>query len=75
MGDKKESTMITGLDIYRSAAVTILRHGADAARESSVRAGRFLDAGDIEGYSTWLRIGWAIDALQKMPIVSADVLH
>ena len=48
--------MPTDLDIYRSAKLLVEQHGADALIEAALKADELLDAGDIDGRATWLRI-------------------
>ncbi len=57
--------MPTDLDIYRSAKLLIDQHGQDAALEAVKRADELLDAGDLDGQATWLRIRKAVLELLK----------
>ena len=45
------STMIPGLDTYRSAQVLVKQHGQDAPVEAAIRADALLEAGDLDGYA------------------------
>ena len=53
--------MIPDLDIYRSANVLVTRHGADAPIYAATRADAMLDFGDLDGFSVWKRILWAVE--------------
>jgi hypothetical protein len=44
--------MTSVIDIYRSAAVLIRKHGEDAALEAAQRADAMLEKGDMEGLGT-----------------------
>ncbi len=57
--------MTTDLDIYRSAKLLIDQHGADALIEAALKADELMDAGDIDGRATWLRIRKAVLELLK----------
>jgi hypothetical protein len=57
--------MTSDLDIYRSARVLVKRHGEDAPIETAMRADAMLEAGDLDGYSTWKRILRAVEELQR----------
>jgi hypothetical protein len=41
------------IDIYRSAALLIKRHGEDAVIEAARRADAMLEAGDLDGQWVW----------------------
>jgi len=58
-------SMISDIDIYRSAKLLIDRHGKDAAIHAAAQADKFLADGDIDGQRVWRRIISAIDALQS----------
>ncbi len=55
--------MIPDLDIYRSAAVLVKRHGQDAPIHAAMRADAMLEAGDLDGYAVWKRIVKATEEL------------
>ncbi len=59
-------TVISDLDIYRSAQVLVKRHGQDAPIEAAIRAVAMLDKGDLGGYAVWKRILRAVEELRKM---------
>ncbi len=58
--------MIPDLDIYRSAQVLVRRCGEDAPIEAAMRADAMLDKGDLDGFSVWKRILWAVGELQRV---------
>ena len=41
--------MTTDLDIYRTAALMVKKHGEDAPFHAAMRAVELLDAGDMDG--------------------------
>jgi hypothetical protein len=55
--------MLTNLDIYTSANELIKQHGEDAPIHAAMRHDELLEAGDMDGASTWKRIIRAIDEL------------
>ena len=57
--------MPTNLDIYRSAKLLIDQHGQDALIEVAVKWDELLDAGDLDGQQTWLKIRAAVLELLK----------
>ncbi len=62
-------TMLTDLDIYRSAKILVEQHGADALIEAALKADELLDAGDRDGRAVWLRIRAAVvDLLRDSPL-------
>ncbi len=58
--------MISDLDIYRSANVLVTRHGEDAPIYAATRANAMLDKGDLDGFSVWKRILWAVEESLSM---------
>ena len=42
-----QQSMLTNLDIYRSANVLVKRHGQDAPIEAAMRADKLLEVGQI----------------------------
>ena len=56
--------MIPDLDIYRSAQLLVKHHGEDAPIHAAMRADAMLDKGDLDGFSVWKRILWAVEELQ-----------
>ncbi len=67
--------MIPDLDIYRSANVLVKRYGPDAPVEAAMRADAMLDKGDLDGFSVWKRILWAVGELQSVEPASGEVSH
>ncbi len=57
--------MTTDLDIYRSANELIKQYGEAAYIEAAMRADEYLAAGDMEEEVVWLRIGKAVEELQR----------
>ena len=43
------SAVVDEIDIYRSAALQIEKHGEDAVIEAAIRADAMLDKGDLDG--------------------------
>ena len=56
---------VDDIDIYRSAKLFVDQHGAQARAHADRRAAELVQAGDAAGQATWLRIGAAIEALEK----------
>jgi hypothetical protein len=52
-------------DIYASAQLLILQHGADAKIHATMKADVMLEAGDLEGQAVWKRVIKAIEQIQK----------
>ncbi len=57
--------MISNLDIFRSANTLVKRYGNDAPIHAATRADAMLDKGDLDGFSVWKRILWAVEELQR----------
>ena len=55
--------MTSDLDIYRTAAIVVKEQGEDAATHAAMRADELMEAGDMEGRSTWLRVLAAVQEL------------
>ena len=53
------------IDIYRSAALLIKKHGEDAVIEAAMKADAMLDDGDLDGQRVWKAIIKAIEELQR----------
>jgi hypothetical protein len=62
--------MTSPIDIYTSANELIKKHREDAPIHAAMRHDELLEAGDIEGASTWKRIIRAIDELlsEEVPV-------
>ncbi len=67
--------MTPDLDIYRSAAVLVKRHGADAPIEAAMVADAMLDKGDLDGYAVWKRIVRVVEELQGTAPKSGEAVH
>jgi hypothetical protein len=52
--------MISGIDIWRAAALMTQCFRRDAADQASACAGDLLAAGEVDGCAMWKRIGRAI---------------
>ncbi len=57
--------MTTDLDIDRSANELVKQYGEAADIEAAMRADECLAAGDMEEEVVWLRIGKAVEELQR----------
>ena len=58
--------MISDIDIWRCAQLMINNHGDEASLEAAKMADDFLSKGNTEAQRVWMRIGWAIVALQTV---------
>lgn len=56
--------MTDEIDIYRSAKLYIDQHGEQAALQAAIQADALLEAGDMDGTATWLKIIKAIEVMQ-----------
>ena len=65
--------MPSDLDIFRSAKLLIDQHGQDALIEAALKADELLDAGDLDGQATWLRIRKAV--LELLQPGDGEVVH
>ncbi len=57
--------MLSDLDIFRSANTLVKRYGNDAPIHAAMRADVMLEKGDMDGFSVWKRILWAVEELQR----------
>ena len=57
--------MIDKLDIYRSAALLIEKHGEDAIIEAAMKADAMLERDDLDGQRVWKAIVKAIEDIQR----------
>ena len=53
------------IDIFRSAALLIQKHGDDAVLEAAMKADAMLDKGDLDGQRVWKAIVKVIEELQR----------
>ena len=68
--------MVDDLDIYRSANLLIDKHGEDAPIFAAQQADKCLEAGDLDGKGTWMRVIGAIkELLDQQPPGSNTPLH
>ncbi len=67
--------MTPNLDIYRSAAVLVKRHGQDAPIHAAMRADAMLEKGDLDGGAVWKRILKAVEELQGAAPKSGEAVH
>ncbi len=67
--------MTTDLDIYRSANELIKQYGEAADIEAAMRADEYLAAGDMEEEVVWLRIGRAVEELQRVRPSRDEAMH
>lgn len=69
--------MTTDIDIYRAANLLMKQHGAfEAELEAAQRADAFLESGDMEGRSVWLRIMGAVKELSEAgPAPDGHTVH
>ena len=67
--------MLSDLEIYRAAQVTIQEHGDSAGLHAAQRADELLAAGDMEGRRVWQRIEEAIDELTRTTIARGERLQ
>ncbi len=75
MDDVDLPVMIPDLDIYRSANVLVKRHGQDAPIQAAMRVDAMLDKGDLDGFSVWKRVLWAVEELQGMEPAPGVQVH
>ena len=57
--------MVSDLDIFRSANVLVKQHGQDASIHAAMRADAMLEKDDLDGYTAWKQILWAVEELQR----------
>ena len=67
--------MVNDLDIYRSANELIKQYGEAADIEATMRADECRAAGDMEGEAVWLRIGKAVEELQRTRPTCDEPMH
>ncbi len=68
--------MTSDLDIYRSAKLLIDQHGDDAPIFAAMQADKCLEAGNLDGKATWMRVIGAIkELLDQQPPSSDTPLH
>ena len=60
-------TLVSDIDIYRSANELIKQHGANAGIHAAMKADKLLAKGDLDGAAVWRRIVLAVKELQAEP--------
>ena len=55
--------MASQLDIYRSAKLLVDQHGDEAPIHAVMRAGEFLDKGDLDGAAVWR---WIVSTVNEL---------
>ncbi len=64
------------IDIYRSAHLLIEQNGDDALIHAAQEADACLEAGNLDGKATWMRVIGAIkELLDQQPPSSGTLLH
>ncbi len=72
---KQSDTVISGLDIYRSAQLIVDQHGDEAPVFAAMQADNKLVRGDMEGMAAWHRILAAVRVLVRPRPADRDMLH
>ncbi len=67
--------MLSDIEIFRAAQVTIQTYGDGAGLHAAQRADELLAAGDMEGGAVWHRIERAIDELRRTTPGTGDPVH
>ena len=65
-------TVISDLDLYRSANVLVKRQGQDAPIHAAIRADAMLEEGDLDGYEVWKGILKAVEKLLRVESVEGE---
>ena len=60
------SKLTADIDLYRAAKLYIDPHGDQAALQAAMQSEALLEAGDLDGAATWLKIIAAIEVMQAM---------
>ncbi len=68
-------TLVSDLDIYRSAKLLIDQHGDEAPIHAAMRADAFLDQGNLDGERLWMRIMQAIEGLRRVRPRAGEVAY
>ncbi len=75
MVNNTQQRMLTDLDIYRSGQVLVKSHGADASIHAAMRADAMLEKDDLDGYTVWKQILWAVEELQRTAPKPGEAVH
>jgi len=67
--------MVDDIDIYRSANLLIKQHDKEAAIFAAMQADECLEAGDLDGKNTWVRVIAAIKVLQGKERTAGAMTH
>lgn len=67
--------MISELDIMRTAAITLSRHGDGAAAEVEKAEAAMVQRGDMVGMVIWQRVMAALRKLQATKPAQGEVVH
>jgi hypothetical protein len=73
--DQYDLSVMTELDIWRSANILLKRYGAEAVFIATKRADALLDQGDVQGASAWVRIAKAITDLERRTPNVGEKVH
>ncbi len=65
-------SMISDLDIYRTAKLLVDKHGAEAPIHAAMMADALLEKGDMDGRAVRLRVIKAIEELQHAERPAVD---
>ncbi len=57
--------MTSEIDVFRTAAVLIRKHGEDAALEAAQRADAMLEKGSLDGQRVWKRVLVAVKEIER----------
>jgi hypothetical protein len=69
------SSVISDAEIWRAAMAIVKRYGDDAMPEAAARARELMADGDMDGCTTWARIGDAIERLQAKAPAEGEAVH
>ena len=72
---KQSETVISDLDIYRSAQLIVDQHRDDAPIFAATEADKMLKRGDVESMAAWHRILAAVRVLLRPQPTVQDTLH
>jgi len=67
--------MISDLEIWQCALLTVKRYRDDAMQEAAARAGQLHEDGDMAGAAVWHRILDAIERLQAQAPAEGENVH
>jgi len=67
--------MVDDIDIYRSANLLIKQHDEEAVLFAAMQADKCLEAGELDGKNTWVRVIAAIKELQSKERPAGTMTH